>query len=142
MSLLHRRKELLSAGQLVKLAGILVLTLGISRSAWLGIAGAALFGLGNGMWMPAMYSMPMNMPGMTPSRVGAAFALISSCGFVAGFLSPILGGWLTDTLAAISWAESGTAAHAFGLKWSLFLFGFTNLISFVASLLLQEPSAE
>lgn len=134
MARLRRRKAVLSAGQLVKLAGMLTLTLGIGSSLWLGVAGAVLFGLGNGMWMPALYAMPMDMPDMTPSRVGAAFALISSCGFAVGFVSPVLGGWLTDLLAA-----SGAGGHAFGLKWSLFLFGFTNLVSFAASLLLREP---
>jgi len=137
MRLLRRRKGVLSAGQLVKLAGILVLTLGIGGSTWLGIAGAAVYGIGNGMWMPAMYAMPMDMEGMTPSRAGAAFALISSCGFAAGFASPVLGGWLTDLLTAAS-GSAGQAAHAFGLKWSLFLFGFTNLVSFIVSLFLKE----
>lgn len=132
MGLIRRRKPVLSAGQLVKLAGILVLTLGISRSMWLGVGGAVLFGLGNGMWMPAMYAMPMEMEDMTPSRVGAAFALISSCGFAAGFFSPILGGWLTTLLA------SAPGGHAFGLKWSLFFFGFTNLLSYFVSLRLRE----
>ena len=139
MARLGRRKMVLSAGQLVKLAGMLVLTLGIGFSLWLGVAGAVLFGLGNGMWMPALYAMPMHMPDMTPSRVGAAFALISSCGFAAGFVSPILGGWLTDLLAA---SAAGPAAHAFGLKWSLFPFGFPNLVSFAASLPLREPSGD
>lgn len=141
MGLLHRRKGILGAGQLVKLAGILVLTLGISRSIWLGIGGAVLFGLGNGMWMPALYALPMDMEGMTPTRVGAAFALISSCGFAAGFVSPVLGGWLTDLLAAAA-PSGGMAAHAFGLKWSLFVFGFTNLVAFAVSLFLREPSVE
>lgn len=137
MSLLGRRKAVLSAGQLVKLAGMLTLTLGIGSSLWRGLAGAVLFGLGNGMWMPALYAMPMDMPDMTPSRVGAAFALISSCGFAAGFVSPLLGGWMTDLLAANAGGD-----HAFGLKWSLFLFGFTNLVSFAASVFLREPPAD
>ena len=140
MTLLGRRKAILSAGQLVKLAGMLLLTLGIGSSLWLGVAGAVLFGLGNGMWMPALYAMPMDMPDMTPTRVGAAFSLISSCGFAAGFVSPILGGWLTDLLAASG--AGGAGAHAFGLKWSLFLFGFTNLVSFAASLPLREPRGD
>lgn len=133
MSATGKRKSILAAGQLIKLAGILLLTLGIDFSVWAGIAGAAVFGLGNGMWMPVMYAMPMEMEGMTPSRVGAAFALISSCGFAAGFVSPVLGGWLTTALAAVR-------SHAFGLKWSLFAFGFTNLVSFLIALALRDTA--
>ena len=140
MSATGRRKSILASGQLVKLLGILVLTLGIDVSVWLGIAGAAIFGLGNGMWMPVMYTMPMEMDGMTPSRVGAAFALISSCGFAAGFISPVLGGWLTTALAAAAPAANAVDAHVFGLKWSLFAFGFTNLLSFLISLHLRDTA--
>lgn len=140
MSATGMRKPILAAGQVLKLLGILVLTLGIGLSVWLGIAGAAIFGLGNGMWMPVMYAMPMEMEEMTPSRVGAAFALISSCGFAAGFVSPVLGGWLTTALAAAAPAADPVAAHVFGLKWSLFAFGFTNLLSFLISLRLRDTA--
>lgn len=140
MSVTGMRKPILAAGQIVKLAGILLLTLGIDLSVWVGLAGAAVYGLGNGMWMPVMYAMPMEMAGMTPSRVGAAFALISSCGFAAGFVSPVLGGWLTTALAAASSAATPVAQHVFGLKWSLFAFGFTNLLSFLIALLLKDTA--
>lgn len=140
MSATGMRKAILAAGQVVKLAGILLLTLGIGASVWAGIAGAAVYGLGNGMWMPVMYAMPMEMEGMTPSRVGAAFALISSCGFAAGFVSPVLGGWLTTALAAAAPAADPVACHVFGLKWSLFAFGFTNLAAFLISLLLRDTA--
>lgn len=141
MSVTGLRKPILAAGQLVKLAGILLLTLGMDLSVWAGIAGAAIFGLGNGMWMPVMYAMPMEMEGMTPSRVGAAFALISSCGFAAGFISPVLGGWLTTALAGAVSMEDPVACHVFGMKWSLFAFGFTNLLSFLIALLLRDTKA-
>lgn len=137
MAVTGLRKSILSAGQAVKLLGILILTLGIQESVWIGVAGAAVFGLGNGMWMPVLYAMPMEMEDMTPSLVGAAFALISSCGFAAGFISPVLGGWLTTALAAAFPAADALAAHVFGLKWSLFAFGFTNLLSFLISLKLD-----
>lgn len=139
MSATGRRKPILAAGQVVKLAGILLLSLGIRHSVWLGLAGTAVFGLGNGMWMPVLYAMPMELEGMTPSRVGGAFALISSCGFAAGFVSPVLGGFLTNVLSRSS-GLTGTAAHVFGLKWSLFLFGFTNLASFLVSLRIGETA--
>lgn len=140
MSTTGMRKAILSAGQIIKLAGVLLLTLGISRSVWLGVAGAAIYGLGNGMWMPVMYAMPMEMREMTPSRIGAAFALISSCGFAAGFVSPVLGGWLTTMLASMSAEAEPVARHVFGLRWSLFAFGFTNLLSFIISMGLRDTA--
>lgn len=140
MSATGMRKPILAAGQVLKLAGILILTLGMDLSVYAGIAGAAVFGLGNGMWMPVMYAMPMEMEGMTPSRVGAAFALISSCGFAAGFVSPVLGGWLTTALAAAHGGGDPVSGHVFGMKWSLFAFGFTNLLSFLISLLLRDTA--
>ena len=140
MSATGMRKTILSAGQIIKLAGVLLLTLGISRSVWLGVAGAAVYGLGNGMWMPVMYAMPMEMKEMTPSRIGAAFALISSCGFAAGFVSPVLGGWLTTLLASVPSEAEPVIRHVFGLRWSLFAFGFTNLLSFVISLGLRDTA--
>lgn len=138
MNATGRRKPILAAGQLVKLAGILVLTLGVNHSVWIGIAGAAVFGIGNGMWMPTMYAMPMEMEGMTPSGVGPAFALISACGFAAGFVSPVLGGWLTNLLSAASGAALPEAQHVFGLKWSLLAIGMSNLVSFLVALRLKE----
>lgn len=141
MSKTGRRKPLLVAGQIIKVFGMLVLTLGMEHSVAVGIAGAAIYGLGNGMWMPVMYTMPMEMKGMTPSRTGAAFAFISSAGFLMGFLSPIIGGAVTSALTAASTAATAAAQHAFGLKWSLLIFGFTNLIGFIVSFFLDETHA-
>lgn len=138
MSRTGKRKSILTVGQIVKLAGMLMLTLGMEHSVVIGIAGAAVYGLGNGMWMPVMYTMPMEMEGMTPSRTGAAFAFISSAGFLMGFLSPIIGGALTSGMAAVSTAATAAAQHAFGLKWSLCIFGFTNLIAFIVAFFLDE----
>ena len=101
----------------------------------MGIAGIIVFALGNGMWMPVMYTMPMEMDGMDDSRVGAAFAFMSSCGFLMGFISPILGGGLTNTIMGMAPLQDPVLRHVFGLKWSLFLFGFTNIAALVLSLI-------
>lgn len=137
-----KRRRILTAGQIIKLVGMLILSLGMERSIIFGIAGAAAYGLGNGLWMPVMYTMPMEMDGMTPSRVGAAFAFISSAGFLMGFLSPIIGGALTSCLASVSAAPAAAARHAFGLKWSLCIFGFTNLAAFFVAFFLDETRPE
>ncbi len=135
---LGRRKPTLGAGQVLKFAGILIASLGSSISVYVTILGIAIFGLGNSMWMPVLYSVPMELEGMTPTRVGAAFAFISSCGFLVGFISPVFGGWLTNLFMSLSSITDPSANHAFGLKWSLFAFGFVNIISFICALLMNE----
>jgi len=138
MSVTGRRKPILAAGQVLKLAGVLVLTLCLEHSLMMGIAGIIVFALGNGMWMPVMYTMPMEMDGMDDSRVGAAFAFMSSCGFLMGFISPILGGGLTNTIMGMAPLQDPVLRHVFGLKWSLFLFGFTNIAALVCALRIEE----
>lgn len=133
-----RRKPSMAIGQLLKTIGISVAVLGASTSIWFTIMGIVIFAIGNSMWMPGMYTVPMELKDMNASRVGAAFALISSCGFAAGFISPIIGGWLTNILMNISGIANSSASHVFGLKWSLFFFGFINLIGFVSILRLEE----
>lgn len=138
MSVTGKRKPPMALGQLLKFLGILGIVFGANTSFWLVITGAALFGLGDGMWVPGMYTVGMELEDMTPTRVGAAFALISSCGFAAGFISPIIGGWLTNILMPMAGFSDVSLSHVFGLKWSLFIFAFTNLICFVCVLLLKE----
>ena len=138
MSVTGRRKPILAAGQALKLAGVLVLTLCLEHSLIMGIAGIIVFAVGNGMWMPVMYTMPMEMDGMDDSRVGASFAFMSSCGFLMGFISPILGGGLTNTIMAMAPHKDLVLRHVFGLKWSLFLFGFTNIEALVCALRIEE----
>ncbi|MEG1857396.1 MAG: MFS transporter [Pseudoflavonifractor sp.] len=102
MSKSGRRKPLLILGQLLKLLGVCTLCLTVQRSIPLALLGTAIFGFGNGMWMPVLYTMPMELEGMTPSRTGAAFAFLSACAFLSGFLSPTLGGLLTTFLTGIA----------------------------------------
>lgn len=121
MSKSGRRKPVLWFGQIIKFFGIVMASLG-GYSA-LGLTGVVLVGIGNSMWMPPMYMVPCELEGMTPTRVGAAFAFISACGFVSGFISPIVGGWLSDLIT---------------MKWSLFAFAFPNLIGFASCLMIRE----
>lgn len=133
-----KRKPILTAGQAVKFIGIIIATLGASISVWVTIVGVSIFGIGNGMWMPVMYNIPMELKDMNSTRTGAAFALISSCGFASGFVSPIVGGWLTSALMLFSSQGDSLKSHVFGLKWSLFAFSFVNVISFILALKVNE----
>ena len=133
-----RRKPVMATGQLLKTIGISAAALGANVSFPVVILGVCLFGLGNSLWIPSMYTMVMEQDDMNATRVGAAFSLILSCGFLFGFISPIIGGSLTNQLMAASGIADLLASHAFGLQWSQFIFGFTNLIGFVCVLLLKE----
>lgn len=133
-----KRRPSMAIGQILKTIGILTATLGAGTSVVFTILGVSIFGFGNALWMPGMYTVPMELEDMNPTRVGAAFALISSCGFVSGFISPIIGGWLTNELMVISGIADPLTNHVFGLQWSLFIFGFINLIGFVCILKMKE----
>jgi len=127
------RKPSLVWGQLLKFLGIAGLVLLGSRSVWLTVAGTALFGFANGLWMPAMYCLPMELDGMSPEKVGAAFGMISAFGLAFGFIAPTVGGWLTNGLMTMPGAD-----HVFGLRWSLMVFGVLNLIGFGCMMAIRE----
>ena len=60
------------------------------------IAGIVLAGFGNAGWAPALYTIPMELEGITPLRAGAVFALMLAMGYLAAFFSPLVGGWIGD----------------------------------------------
>ncbi|WP_418667669.1 CynX/NimT family MFS transporter [Allofournierella sp.] len=88
-----RRRTLLWLGQALKAAGIALIYFGGAGAP--GLAGVVLVGVGNCIWIPPMFVVPMELEGMTPARVGAAFSLITSCGFAGGLAAPILAGSLS-----------------------------------------------
>lgn len=137
-----KRRPTLIAGQIFKFIGIMIATLGSGISVVVIIAGIALFGLGNGMWMPAMYCVPMELEDMNAARVGNAFALMTACAMTAGFLAPTIGGVLTDAFVAASGISDSVASHVFGLKWSLFIFGFSNLIGAGCMIKIRETGKQ
>lgn len=132
------RKPSLLLGQIGKFVGICIATYGCNTHAAILIAGVSIFGFSNGLWMPAMYCVPMDLKGMTPTHVGASFALMNSFGLISGFLAPAVGGWLTNFLMNLSGLADATASHVYGLKWSLFVFGFVNLIGAACMALYKE----
>ena len=127
------RKPSLVLGQILKFAGIAVMALLGPRSVWLTVAGTALFGIANGLWMPAMYCMPMELEGMTPAKVGAAFGIISAFGLAFGFIAPTVGGWLTTCFMSAPGAD-----HVSGLRRSLMIFGVLNLAGLACTLAVRE----
>lgn len=137
---IRRYKPSLVYGQILKLVGVFVAVFSAPTSIWLSAIGFAAFGFGNGFWMPAMYCIPMKLDGMTAERAGAAFALISSFGFAFGFVSPAVGGWLTEGFTATTSYLDAVARHAFGLRMSLLAFSISNLIALLCAIRLEEGS--
>ncbi len=133
-----RRKPVLLAGVAMEVLGVLLVGMLSPLSIVWAVLGFGLFGLGNGLWLPALYSIPMELPGMTPVLTGGAFALMTSAAMACGFLSPSIGGWITNLLAQTAPYSNAVACHAYGLRISLFLFGFINLLGLLCAGMLRE----
>ena len=56
----------------------------------------ALLGLTAFLYFPVVFTIPMELKGMTPERAGVALATALSIGNVAAFVSPLLVGFLRD----------------------------------------------
>jgi len=64
-----------------------------------GIAsGLVLVGIGASGGLAATATLMMELPGMTPAKLGPAFATIWAVGYTGAFISPILGGLLVPSL--------------------------------------------
>jgi len=68
-------------------------------------------------------TIPMEFEGMTPRMLGGAFALIFGLGNAAAFISPVFGGWLSEII---------------GLKQTLFIFAFSQLLAIGCTILVPE----
>ena len=56
----------------------------------------ALFGVMAWLYFPVVFTIPMELPGMTPERVGVVVAAVMSAGNVSGFVFPLVVGVLSD----------------------------------------------
>jgi MFS family permease len=61
-------------------------------------AGLVLIGIGASGGLAATVTLMMELPGMTPAKMGPAFATIWAVGYTGAFISPILGGMLVPTM--------------------------------------------
>jgi len=60
--------------------------------------GLVLVGIGASGGLAATATLMMELPGMTPAKMGPAFATIWAVGYAGAFISPILGGMLVPSL--------------------------------------------
>ena len=94
-----RRPFLIAAGLLLPV---------VSLGTFTTMSGAVLYPslavLGVLAWisMPLMFTIPMELPGMTPARVGVTTALVIAVGNTSGFFAPLIVGTLRDTTGAFT----------------------------------------
>jgi cyanate permease len=75
-------------------------------------AGLLVAGFGLSGFMPVLNTYIMSLPSMTPSLVAAFVVVVNAAVYLAGFISPLAVGWLSqssfglrNTLALFSWIE-------------------------------------
>jgi len=75
-------------------------------------AGLLVAGFGLSGFLPVLNTYIMSLPSMTPSLVAAFVVVVNVAVFIAGFISPLAVGWLSqtpfglrNTLALFSWIE-------------------------------------
>jgi MFS transporter, CP family, cyanate transporter len=61
-------------------------------------AGLVMMGIGASGGLAAVVTLMMELPGMTPAKLGPAFATIWAVGYAGAFISPFLGGMLVPSL--------------------------------------------
>jgi cyanate permease len=88
-----RRPFLVISGLLMPVAAVGTF---VSDEPLLLFPSAALLGVAAWLYFPVAFTIPMELPGMTPERAGVAVATALSIGNVAAFASPLLVGVLRD----------------------------------------------
>lgn len=106
----RRRPFLIVAGLLIPLFAVGTF---VSSSPVLLYPSLALFGVAAWIAIPIIFTVPMELPGMTAQRVGVTTALALSLGNIAGFLAPLGVGLLRD--ATGSFVTGLGVAAALGL---------------------------
>ena len=115
------RKPFLWPMAIISLIGFLAATL-MTQMAGIA-AGLVLVGIGASGGLAATGTLMMELPGMTPAKMGPAFATIWAVGYIGAFISPILGGRLVPV---------------FGLREVLLLSTAFQVLPIVAMYLLPE----
>lgn len=62
----------------------------------------ALFGMVSWVFIPVVFTIPMELPGMTPGRVGVTTAVVLCVGNLSGFFAPLIVGAVRDATGAFA----------------------------------------
>ena len=114
----RRRPFLIAAGLLIPVAALGCFT---SSSPVLLYPSVALFGIIGAVFMPVVFTIPMELPHMTPERVGVAVAAVLSVGNLSGFVAPLFVGFLRDQTGAFSLGLGVVALSGFSLALAGYL---------------------
>jgi len=106
------RKHLLWASCAIVLVGSIALFFGEGAATKVGLLVA---GVGLSGWLPVLNTYIMSLPSMTPSLMAAFVVLVNMAIYLAGFISPLSVGWLSQ--------------GSFGLRNSLALFSWIELVA-------------
>src|SRR5258708_24348935 len=106
------RKHLLWTSCAVVILGSIALFFGDGATTKVGLLVAGL-GLSGGL--PVLNTYIMSLPSMTPSLMAAFVVLVNMAIYMAGFISPLAVGWLSQS--------------SFGLRNSLALFSWIELVA-------------
>ena len=117
------RKHLLWASCAIVLVGSIALFFGEGAATKVGLLVA---GVGLSGWLPVLNTYIMSLPSMTPSLMAAFVVLVNMAIYLAGFISPLAVGWLSQ--------------GAFGLRNSLALFSWIELVAIVVFMQLPTIS--
>ncbi len=107
-----RRPYLIAAGVLIPIA-----SLGCFTTEQPAVLYPSLVMLGISSWLffPALFTIPMELPGVTPERVGTAVAFVLSTGNLGGFFAPLFVGAVRDATGAFAPGLAIAAFLALGL---------------------------
>lgn len=119
------RKHLLWTSCAVVLLGSVALFFGegVVTKAGLLVAGFGLSG-----WLPVLNTYVMSLPSMTPSLMAAFVVVVNMSIYMAGFISPLAVGWLSQS--------------SFGLRNSLALFSWIELVAILTFMRLPKIASD
>ena len=85
------------------------------------LVSVAAFGVLGWVFMPIVFTIPMELPNMTAERVGVAIAMVLSAANLAGFVFPLLVGFLRDLTGGFTVALSLCAVLGLALAGAGYL---------------------
>src|SRR6267143_5932620 len=106
------RKHLLSASCALVILGSIALFFGEGATTK---AGLLVAGFGLSGFLPVVNTYLMSLPSMTPSLVAAFVVVLNVAVYMAGFISPLAAGWISQS--------------SFGLRNTLALFSWIDLVA-------------
>jgi cyanate permease len=107
-----RRPYLIAAGMLIPVAAFGSFT---TAQPVVLYPSLVLLGVAGWLFFPALFTIPMELPGVTPERVGTMVAFVLSTGNTGGFLAPLVVGALRDATGSYTPGLAMAAVLALGL---------------------------